>query len=281
MAAVGIHPGTLAVMRTGPGSELAILALIGYDRVVRPGYGARGATNQQGSRMRPPMRAGAIVGSVNGRPSPRPRPARRRSGPPPAADTAATTSGRHGRPVTIPPGATAGATPPGGPVALWPMLPCRSVLQPGGRQAGPGHLRGRPARVGATGPAHEPVVRGPILSEHGSQKAGGQRRAPNVLGLDLELVLLVGDREPAPKAVLPPPTPVVGVVARTARRSAAEIRMSSAHECTSAIVQGSSQHPMSCQQSLARGPAGGSRRPVDVGSLWGRSGHRSVRDRAW
>jgi WS/DGAT C-terminal domain len=57
MAAVGIHPETLAVMRTEPVSELAILALVGHDRVVRPWLRGQGRHHQQGSRMRPLGRA--------------------------------------------------------------------------------------------------------------------------------------------------------------------------------------------------------------------------------
>jgi hypothetical protein len=94
---------------------------------------SREASPRAGSRMGPPGRASApVVGSVSGRPSPQPGPARRRSGPPPAAGSATTTSARHGRPAAIP-------------LLLGPRSRAAGVVQPGGREAGPGHLIGRPA----------------------------------------------------------------------------------------------------------------------------------------
>jgi hypothetical protein len=74
-------------------SELAILALVGHNRAVRP----RGIEDAAAPGERTP-----IVGSVSGQPSSQPGPARRRSGPPPATGSAAPTSARYGRSPSLP-----------------------------------------------------------------------------------------------------------------------------------------------------------------------------------
>ena len=106
---------------------------------------SREASPRAGSRMGPPGRASApVVGSVSGRPSPQPGPARRRSGPPPAAGSATTTSARHGRPPSLPDQLLVQLL-QAGPLLLGPRSRAAGVVQPGGREAGPGHLIGRPA----------------------------------------------------------------------------------------------------------------------------------------
>jgi hypothetical protein len=60
----------------------------------------------------------------------------------------------------------------------------------------------------------------PVLGEEAAPQPIEQRRFRVALDLDLELVLLVGDWEPAPVVVVPPPAVILGVVARTAGRSA-------------------------------------------------------------
>ena len=184
--------------------------------------------------------------------------------------------------------ATANATaplvaPPGGPVAVAYAL-AAGVLQPGGREARPDSPIGRPACIRAAGLAHEPVVPGPVLGDQGGPQPSGQRGGPDVLDLDLELVLLIGDREPAPVAVLPPPTPVFGVVARTTRRSAAEVAVRLLMSCTSAIMQGSGKAFVRGRGQ--QGSARTGRRLVPAGRRSGAwrgacaARHRGVRDRA-
>ena len=65
----------------------------------------------------------------------------------------------------------------------------------------PGHRIGRPARVGAASPGHEPEVGVAVLAGQGGQQAGHQGDPTGVFGLDLEDVLLVADPEPALLAV--------------------------------------------------------------------------------
>jgi hypothetical protein len=116
------------------------------------------------------------------------------------------------RPAAIPPRPAAGAAPPDGPVALRPTLRCRRgppARWPGSSPRSPD----RSASVGRyCGPGPRTGHRGPVLGDQAGQQAGRQRGGPEVLDLDLELVLLVGDREPAPVAVLPPSAAIAGVV---------------------------------------------------------------------
>jgi hypothetical protein len=122
--------------------------------------------------------------------------------PGPAAGRWPTTSWPRGRPAATPRRAAAGAA-PGSVPAGCPARPLRSdVLQrgPGGREGRPGHGIGRPARVGAAGPGDEPEVAVAVLAGQGGQHAGRQRGPTDVVGLDLQDLLVVRNQPSWPSS---------------------------------------------------------------------------------
>src|SRR5215211_2368726 len=111
------------------------------------------------------------------------------------------------------------------PLGLQPGPLGGHILQgrPGDREGRPGHGVGGPAWVGAAGPGHEPEVAVAVLAGQRGQQARRERGPADVLGLDLQHVLLVGELEPLLVVVIPPPATVLRIVTGTTGWSAIQV----------------------------------------------------------